>query len=279
MSTDSHIDSLRGPVAPPATLEASAQAKTPEQLRVLAAQFESMLLSQMLTQMRSTLFDDDDEGGGFGKGPLADAMFSELSLALSRAGGFGLTDSLMDPLLRQTAGGSEELAGISMPTAQTVMAALPSPINPGGASATAMPEFGATPPSVDAALIRGRISSGFGWREHPVTGGTRFHKGVDIAMPTGRDVPVARGGQVEFAGRQGGYGLTVVVDHGNGLSTRYAHLSELHVAAGDAVTEGQTIAQSGATGRVTGAHLHFEVTQHGRPVDPAVALGRSYASR
>lgn len=276
MSTASHIDRLAAPVASVETPDASAQARTPEQLRTLAAQFESMLLSQMLTQMRSTLFDEEEGDGGFGKGPLADAMFSELSLALSRAGGFGLTDSLMDPLQRQTAGDAlEGPGGISMPVNAAAMAAMPSSMSVGMGAAAAFEPAAVSQP----ALVTGRISSAFGWREHPVTGGTKFHRGVDIAMPVGREVPVARAGQVEFAGRQGSYGLTVVVDHGNGLSTRYAHLSELHVAAGDAVAEGQTIAQSGATGRVTGPHLHFEVLQDGRPVDPAGALGRTYASR
>lgn len=261
MSGSTHIDRLDAPIAPAAAAAPAAEARTPEQLRVLAAQFESMLLSQMLTQMRSSMFDEEEDSAGFGKGPLADAMYNELSLALSRAGGFGLTDSLMDPLMRQSSGDDfAAKTGISMPVTSVEM---PAPAAPG----------------MGAALFQGRISSNFGWREHPVSGGTKFHKGVDIAMPVGRDVPAAKAGEVTFAGSQGGYGLTVVVRHGNGMSTRYAHLSELHVNAGDSVAEGQTIAQSGATGRVTGAHLHFEVLQDGQPVDPAASLGRTYARR
>lgn len=265
MAETSHIDRVDAPVQAADLSTPPADARTPEQLRLLAAQFESMLLSQMLTQMRSTLFDDEEDAGiGFGKGPLADAMYSELSLALSRAGGFGLTDSLMGPLMRQAGDQEAGATGIAMPSI---------PVTMPPATGVSMGE------SAAPAIFHGRISSAFGWRDHPITGGAKFHRGVDIAMPAGRDVPAARAGRVTFAGEQGGYGLTVVVNHGDGIATRYAHLSELHVRAGDGVAEGQTIAQSGATGRVTGAHLHFEVLQDGEPVDPAAGLGRFYAQR
>lgn len=263
MNGSSAIDQLQGrPIDPGG---APAQPHTPEQLRLLAAQFESMLLSQMLSQMRSSMFDDEEGDSGFAKGPLADAMYTELSLALSQAGGFGLGDAMMDPLMRQA--GEAGLAlpgGIGMPSTGTI--GMPSP-------AVSMQAAN------DAALFDGALTSSFGWRQHPVTGGARFHKGVDIAMPEGRDVPAARAGEVAFAGEQGAYGLTVVVNHGGGISTRYAHLSELRVAAGDRVTDGQSLALSGATGRVTGAHLHFEVLENGQPVDPATSIGRLYAER
>ena len=257
------------------------QAQTPEQLRLLAAQFEAMLLSQMLSSMRSSMF-GDDEDAGFAKGPLADAMYTELSLALSRAGGFGMADAMLDPIMRQTGidiGGAGEgtfaLPGMPQPAG---LAAFPSGL-PQAIPATGAPVSSGAAPALREALFEGRLSSNFGWREHPVTGGLKFHQGVDIAMPEGRDVPAARAGEVTFAGEQGGYGLTVVIDHGGGVSTRYAHLSELKVQQGDRVTDGQTIALSGATGRVTGAHLHFEVLDQGRPIDPAAGVGRLYASR
>jgi murein DD-endopeptidase MepM/ murein hydrolase activator NlpD len=120
----------------------------------------------------------------------------------------------------------------------------------------------------------GRATSGFGWRQDPFTSATRFHRGTDIAMPVGQDVPVAQAGKVTFAGEQAGYGLTVLVEHGSGLSTRYAHLSQTLVTAGDQVTLGQTIGKSGATGRATGPHLHFEVLAQGSPIDPSIGLAR-----
>ncbi len=81
-----------------------------------------------------------------------------------------------------------------------------------------------------AAFSLGPTTSAFGWRQDPFNGAMKFHKGTDIAMPVGQEVPVARAGQVTFAGEQSGYGMTVVVGHGPGLSTRYAHLSEILVA-------------------------------------------------
>lgn len=257
----SAMDVLKVP-ADREAVSAGDQPRSPEQLRLLAAQFESMLLSQMLSQMRSSMFDDQQGGSGFASGPLGDAMYSELSLALSRAGGFGLADSMMTPLMREAgepAPGTTD--GLGMPSATPVT----------------MP--GAVGPTMRSALFEGTLTSSFGWRQHPVGGGMKFHKGVDIAMPVGRDVPAARAGQVTFAGEQGGYGLTVVVNHGDGVSTRYAHLSEIKVKVGDSVGDGQSIARSGATGRVTGAHLHFEVLENGQPIDPAAGVGRLYASK
>lgn len=257
------IDALK-PAAAAEPVKTGDDSRTPDQLRLLAAQFEALLLSQMLQQMRSSLFDDGDGDSGFAKGPLGDAMYSELSLALSRAGGIGLAESMMDPLLRQSGTMTSPGSGVlGMPASAIEAVTMPT----------------AAGPAMREALFEGRLTSSFGWRSHPVSGGTKFHKGVDIAMPVGREVPVAQAGQVTFAGEQGGYGLTVVVDHGNGVSTRYAHLSELHVQAGDGVADGQTIALSGATGRVTGAHLHFEVLDNGKPVDPSEGIGRLYAGR
>ena len=88
-------------------------------------------------------------------------------------------------------------------------------------------------------------------------------------MPIGRDVVAAERGRVVFSGEQSGFGNTILIDHGNGRQTRYAHLSEQVVRAGADVSAGQLIGKSGATGRVTGPHLHFEVLVNGRPVNPA----------
>src|SRR5687768_7111216 len=227
----------------PAASGASKTSQTPEQLRTLAAQFESLLLTQLLNTMRSSMFgDEQDEGTGFAKGPLADAVYSELSLALSRSGGFGLSESVMGPLLREN--------GLTEPTG---------------------PHVESAPPV--SSVLSGRVTSSYGWRRDPLDGSLRLHKGTDIAMPVGQDVPAARAGRVGFAGELPGYGLTVVVNHDGGRATRYAHLSELTVGAGDAVVEGQVIARSGATGRATGPHLHFELLEDGKPVDPAGRLG------
>ncbi|NLG84954.1 MAG: peptidoglycan DD-metalloendopeptidase family protein [Firmicutes bacterium] len=116
--------------------------------------------------------------------------------------------------------------------------------------------------------VSGRVTSGFGWRRHPVLKTNKFHTGIDIAVPTGTPVYAADTGVVLIAGWRGGYGYLVAIDHGRGLSTFYAHNSTLLVKEGDVVVKGQRIALSGNTGLSTGPHLHFEVRVNGDPVNP-----------
>lgn len=117
--------------------------------------------------------------------------------------------------------------------------------------------------------IRGRVSSKFGMRMHPILHEERMHKGIDIAVPHGTPVRAMRGGTVKFAGWNGASGLCVVLDHGNGLETTYKHCSKLRVTAGGRVKRHQIIGEAGSTGMSTGSHVHFMVTDHGKQVDPA----------
>ena len=114
----------------------------------------------------------------------------------------------------------------------------------------------------------GPITSTFGWRVHPIFGDTRFHEGVDIGAPYGAPVFAADAGTVVFAGVMSGFGNVLVVDHGSGLATAYAHLSAFQVSYGQSVARSQQIANVGCTGYCTGPHLHFEVRVNGSPVDP-----------
>lgn len=114
--------------------------------------------------------------------------------------------------------------------------------------------------------LQGRISSPFG----PRWG--RMHNGLDIAVPTGTQVRATADGRVSFAGWNGGYGILVIIDHGNGVETRYAHLSRLNVSAGQKVDRGQVIAFSGNTGVSTGPHLHYEIRYRNNPVNPQTYL-------
>ncbi len=115
-------------------------------------------------------------------------------------------------------------------------------------------------------------SSGFGWRVDPIHPNLRFHSGTDFRADPGTPVLAAGSGVVVFAGRQGGYGNIVYVDHGGGVVTRYAHLRRIETAVDARVTAGERIGQVGSTGRATGPHLHFEVRLDGRAVDPVTAL-------
>ena len=112
------------------------------------------------------------------------------------------------------------------------------------------------------------ISSGFGYRADPFTGGAAFHAGLDFRGPIGAPIHAAAKGTVSFAGVKQGYGNVIEIDHGNGLMTRYAHMSRFAARVGQPVEAGAVIGAIGNTGRSTGPHLHFEVRIHDRPVNP-----------
>lgn len=115
---------------------------------------------------------------------------------------------------------------------------------------------------------QGWVSSRFGYRTSPFTMQREFHKGLDISAPQGTPIYAPAKGKVTFSGRDGGYGLTMTVDHGTGITTRYAHLHSVAVKAGQKITRGQLLAYVGSTGRSTGPHLHYEVRLNGVPVNP-----------
>jgi murein DD-endopeptidase MepM/ murein hydrolase activator NlpD len=132
-------------------------------------------------------------------------------------------------------------------------------------------------PSDDGAVlyyrpVPGPITSSFGPRLHPILGYTRMHSGVDMTAPQGQAIRTLAGGRIILASSNGGYGNTVIVDHGGGLTTLYAHQSSFNVRYGDVVDGGDVIGYAGSSGLATGSHLHFEVRLNGRPIDPAPYL-------
>ncbi|MEO8753195.1 MAG: M23 family metallopeptidase [Casimicrobiaceae bacterium] len=133
-------------------------------------------------------------------------------------------------------------------------------------------------PSVSSTLTwptAGTVSSRFGPRLHPVLHVVRPHDGLDIRAAVGTPVWAADRGTVVFAGWRGGYGRMVIIDHGGGLQTRYAHMSSIDVSVGAEVAARQTIGAVGQTGMATGPHLHFETRRNGQAVDPvSVVEGR-----
>jgi len=116
--------------------------------------------------------------------------------------------------------------------------------------------------------VEGNITSDYGNRRHPVSGRNDFHSGVDIAAPHGTTVQAAASGTVSFVGWMGGYGRVVIIDHGNGYETLYAHNSQILVNEGQNVNRGSAIARVGTSGVATGPHVHFEIHQNGNHQNP-----------
>jgi len=112
------------------------------------------------------------------------------------------------------------------------------------------------------------LSSPFGYRPDPFLGRPALHPGIDMVQPYGSEIKATAVGRVTHAGPLGGYGNCVEIDHGNGVVTRYGHMSEVLVEEGETVEIGEAIGRIGSTGRSTGAHLHYEVRVDGEAVDP-----------
>jgi murein DD-endopeptidase MepM/ murein hydrolase activator NlpD len=227
--------------APPANGDAQRLARA-------AGEFESMLLLQMLREMRKSgsWKEEGEDKDGYGAETLFDTLDMELASYVTKAQGLGLEKSLV----KQTTGRDEPLPANALPTGLPSLDLPTTTLPAGGAEAAAA------------------VTSKFGWRRDPFSGVATYHRGVDLRAAYGEAVGAADAGTVVFAGEQGGYGQTVVVQHGDGVRTRYAHLSGVMTRVGAEVKAGEAVGRAGHSGRATGTHLHFEVTQHGRPVDP-----------
>ncbi len=127
---------------------------------------------------------------------------------------------------------------------------------------------GGSNPGILGWPLNGGVSSGFGYRVHPISGVRKLHTGLDISGGSGTPIVAAGSGTVIWAGWYGGYGNTVIIDHGGGLTTLYAHQSSLNVSSGSSVSGGSVVGYVGSTGYSTGPHLHFETREYGTPVNP-----------
>jgi flagellar protein FlgJ len=265
--------------------------------RRAASEFEALLLRQFTAALNPPA--DDEEGDLFGSSAttLYRQMFSEqMAEVMARQGGIGMAELMMRQLSPTARPAEAEASGLGralemakLISSQARGAAetdIP-PVNPvtrqRGAAAEAgsllngqMPGNTDAEPGVMQLPVNGRISSDFGARRDPIHGQHRAHHGVDIAAPRGTPIEAAAPGVVIFAGSQGGYGRTVVIEHADGRRTRYAHAERLLVAEGEMVGAGQTIATVGASGRATGPHLHFEVIENGAAVDPRQAVANDF---
>jgi murein DD-endopeptidase MepM/ murein hydrolase activator NlpD len=199
--------------------------------------FEAYLVGFMAQQMRAAIPD-----GPMSTGPaamFADLFDQEIGKRVASGPGLGLKDEI-ERALNHRAG--------------------PPPGGPSGdplLHAPADPHGGV------------HVTSGFGLRTDPFDHTLHHHDGADLRAAAGSPVTAARDGTVRFAGKRGGYGNVVIVDHGAGVETRYAHCASLAVRPGDVVHAGDALGTVGSTGRSTGPHLHFEVRENGTPIDPA----------
>jgi len=214
---------------------------------------EAMLVKQIVTSSRAF-------GGGesAGSSVRADLFANTLADAVAATGGLGIADQLARSLSPGAAA-----AGSAPSPLPSALAHAPS-----GSSRAPL----ANALEAMALPVAGRVTSGYGRRHDPISGENALHPGVDVAAPEGTPIHVPAGGVVLSAGPKGGYGNAVEIDHGNGLVTLYGHAAEVLVSPGEFVRPGQEIATVGSSGRSTGPHLHFEVREGGRAVDPSRVL-------
>lgn len=189
---------------------------------------------------------------------LQDALADEIA----KGGGFGVSKAMVEQLDPDAALNGATAASSGAPVGLARTAGHHDHAHGGGMASVA-------PASSSRALKAYGISSGFGPRVHPIDGHRSEHHGIDIPGATGQGVRAAFDGTIVRADPDaGGYGRLVVVDHGNGIESRYAHLSAIDVQPGQRVSRGETIGAVGSTGRSTGPHLHFEIRKDGEPIDP-----------
>lgn len=251
-----------------------------ERLHQAARALEALVLKQLVTASKAFT-----GGEGPGNGVRADMFADALADAMVKGGGIGLANQIersVMPRASSTAIALPSGAPAGQPSHPRDPAS-PTPADPPSWSRATAPVHVETWPGVHRDE-RGQwslplpsshlppVTSPFGPRQDPFDGHLTRHDGVDLAGGEGADIRAPAEGVVKRSGPLAGYGNAVEIDHGNGLSTLYAHASDLLVRDGERVTPGQTIARVGHTGRATGSHLHFEVRVGGRPVEPTRAL-------
>jgi murein DD-endopeptidase MepM/ murein hydrolase activator NlpD len=234
---------------------------------------EAHFLRQMLAEVR-----ESSEGsmldGGFAGGTFKEMLDGALADNMAKAGGLGLAKMLTKEMSK--ADKSSAPLKHDAPSINKVLGS--AALSPAAAPRIRPADPDAAPSDLDSWQTplstpgSGAVTSSFGTRHDPLEGDTRMHAGVDLRAATGTPAHAAQAGTVIRAENAGGYGNLVVVDHGNGVQSRYGHLSHIDVQPGQRVEAGDAVGEVGATGHATGPHLHFEVRQNGRAIDPQQAL-------
>lgn len=237
------------------TASAKATAKSAEEtaqekakLKKACQMFEAQFLKILWKEMRKTVQLTKLNHGGYGEEVFTDLLDQAVSDQSVKSGSMGIADMLERQLSREGYARPGTKMGEQL-------------ITKSADSSLQMPVSG------------GILSSGFGSRQHPITGEDQEHAGLDIAAPEGTPVWAAAAGRVEFAGENGGYGNLVIVTHADGGQTYYGHLDEIAVGEGELVSSGQKLGTVGSTGTSTGPHLHFETRDaSGQAVNPLPKL-------
>ncbi|RPI76846.1 MAG: hypothetical protein EHM45_11500 [Desulfobacteraceae bacterium] len=210
-------------------------------LRKACEDFESVFTYQLLRSMRATIDKSGLMSGGQGEEIYESMLDQELSKNMMGGGPNSLAYALYQQLKGMDNQGPEGLPGFSNSG---------QPLRP----------------------VPGNVVSGFGWRKDPFSAEDKFHYGIDLKAESGTPVKAALAGRVLVSEYQEGYGNMVLLDHGKGFSTLYAHNQENNVQVGAWVEKGVMISKVGSSGRSTGPHLHFEVRKNGQYLDPAEFL-------
>ena len=209
----------------------------------VASQVQAMFMEVLIKSMESSI---ESEGGLYGDSSSSEIyrgmLRQELAIAMSQDLEGPLVEQLEQAIRNQSIGAQPVVQPMVQPDVQRVAPAAKETVT-------------------EALPVNGKVSSPTGWRRDPITGEVRYHRGTDIAAPKGTPIQAVSSGRVVESGRKGGYGNAVVVESDDGRKMLYAHNLINHVRVGDRVRQGEVIAQVGSTGRSTGPHVHFEVTE------------------
>jgi murein DD-endopeptidase MepM/ murein hydrolase activator NlpD len=269
-----NLSSTDGPVGTP--LSGATAGSKPAQEQV-SRDFEALLLSFVFKAMRQTIPKSDFLGKGRNKDWYSDLFDMELAQSFTRDKGnrIGLSAHIQQNL-PQVPNRDEMTYQSPRRDQQSVQGQAIRGIsamqqNPKLRPAAEPAELS----NVQMALpVVGRLTSHYGVRSDPFTSEEKFHHGIDIASPLGTPIHAALPGTVTFSGWKQGYGLTVIILHAEGYATQYSHNSENLVQVGERINYKQPIALVGQSGRATGPHLHFEVKQEGKTIDPLPLIPR-----
>jgi murein DD-endopeptidase MepM/ murein hydrolase activator NlpD len=231
----------------------------PEAVKAVAKEMEALFVYELIKAMRQTV--TTETKNSLGKDTYMSMFDMELAKLFAERG-LGLQEMLLRELNKvknaEQNVKNEKASENQTPSSESDSISLPAETDNG----------------VYSLPVNGVITSHFGMRKHPIYGDDRFHAGVDIAAPVGTEVRPIRDGKVVFSGEQAGYGNVVVIDHGDGLTSKYAHNKANLVNEGEQVDTNTIIAHVGYTGKSTGPHLHLEICYRGKHLDPVELLAR-----